>query len=128
MVTEDYVSFEIAKLLKEKGFNEDSWFHYDADGNIVTRGYRLNKPEDIPAWTLQMVMKWLREQYKIFICIVFLEEIDMYGFTIEDMSSKKYLATSKNDGYPTYEQTCEAVIKYCLKNLIPKRISMYKHI
>ena len=66
MVTEDYVSFETAKLLKDKGFNEDSWFHYDNDGDIVTRGYRLNHPDDIPAWTHQMVMKWLRKTHKIF--------------------------------------------------------------
>lgn len=69
MITEDYVSFETAKLLKEKGFNEDSWFHYDNDGDIVTRGYRLNRPDDIPAWTHQMAMKWLREVHNIDIVI-----------------------------------------------------------
>jgi hypothetical protein len=32
-ITEDYVSFEIAKLLKEKGFNERyrSWYAYYGD-------------------------------------------------------------------------------------------------
>jgi len=40
MVTEDYVSFEVAKLLKEKGFNisfmSKDWIccMYDENGNI----------------------------------------------------------------------------------------------
>ena len=33
MITENYVSFEIAKLLKEKGFNEPCLMCYTSDGN-----------------------------------------------------------------------------------------------
>ncbi len=107
MITEDYVSSEIATLLEEKGFDSDECeVHYDPYNH---QEYEI---------TLQMAMKWLRGEYKIFICIVFLDDTGAYGFTIEDMSSKKYLATSKNDGYPTYEEACEASIKYCLENLI----------
>ena len=29
MITEDYVSFEVAKLLREKGFNEECEYFYD---------------------------------------------------------------------------------------------------
>ena len=32
MITEDYVSFETAKLLKEKGFDTDSHYYYDKEG------------------------------------------------------------------------------------------------
>ena len=32
MVTEDYVSFKTAKLLKEKGFNEATFDDYDEKG------------------------------------------------------------------------------------------------
>ena len=36
MVTEDYVSFEIAKLLKEKGFESDNCHTaYDENGNPI---------------------------------------------------------------------------------------------
>ena len=35
MITEDYVSFEAAKLLKEKGFNEPTWTRYENDDDIV---------------------------------------------------------------------------------------------
>ena len=32
MITEDYVSFKTAKLLKEKGFDEECWYWYEEDG------------------------------------------------------------------------------------------------
>lgn len=121
MITEDYVSFETAKLLKEKGFNEDSWSHYDADGDIVRRGYRLNMPEDIPAWTLQMVMKWLRVKYSLEIYpyhdsskppFKWWFEIIKYPNTVAEYES------GKDEEFDTYEEACEAAIKYCLENLI----------
>jgi len=117
MITEDYVSFETAKLLREKGFNESCIYVYRHDGKEDI--WDADK-EDIACQkpTLQMAMKWLREVHKIFISTVFLEESDMYGFVIENISSKKYLATSKNDRYSTYEDACEVAIRYSLENLI----------
>ena len=128
MITEDYVSFETAKLLKEKGFDEPTVFRYgdypdNHDLLFAPSGMAIVKnsetqPYFYSAPTLQMAMKWLREVHKIFISIVFLEESDMYGFVIENISSKKYLATSKNDRYSTYEDACEVAIRYSLENLI----------
>ena len=121
-ITEDFVSYEIAKLLKEKGFNEDSWFHYDADGDIVTRGYRLNMPEDIPAWTHQIAMKWLRKNHNIH-CDIGYDDCDWFWNIVS--VDKKVPAEDrplfiKNGlaGYKSYEEACEAAIKYCLENLI----------
>ena len=34
MITEDYVSFEVAKLLKAKGFRETLTSFYNGDGEI----------------------------------------------------------------------------------------------
>lgn len=63
MITEDYVSFEVAKLLKEKGFDEPVKHFYFINGtfandlaitkNSYTRHYA--------APTIQMALKWLRE-------------------------------------------------------------------
>jgi hypothetical protein len=119
MITEDYVSFEIAKLLKEKGFNEDSWFHYDTDGDIVTRGYRLNHPDDIPTWTLQMVMKWLREVKEVFIAIGFCDYPSLHKSEwIPEISTHDSVFPDSVIAYDTYEKACEEAIKYCLENLI----------
>lgn len=120
-ITENYCSFETAKLLKEKGFDGECSRFYMPSGNgrwKYGHYHDFDISERIDCPTHQMAFKWLREVHKIFICIVFLEDIDMYGFTIEDTSSKKYLATSKNDGYAIYEKACEAAIKYCLEKLI----------
>ena len=34
MITEDYCSFEVAKLLKEKGFDETCYQKYDDEGYL----------------------------------------------------------------------------------------------
>ena len=70
MVTEDYVSYEVAKLLKEKGFNETSNTigTYNNKGEFYLywheKGYDHNR---LSTWysapTLQMAMKWLREKH-----------------------------------------------------------------
>lgn len=121
MITGDYVSFETAKLLKEKGFNEDSWFHFDSDGDIVTRGYRLNRPNEIPAWTQQTVMRWLNATHQIFIQpdIVFNASPIAYRATIfcygDNLKTQQDVTT---DRYDSPEQAVEAAIEYCLENLM----------
>ena len=65
MITEDYVSFEAAKLLKEKGFDESTLGYYldDKDKLYFDRfsdDWNSKHVGYISAPTLQMVMKWLR--------------------------------------------------------------------
>lgn len=118
MITEDYVSYEIAKLLKEKGFDGCSLFHYDDCGQIwIPGGYNKNKKGHFPAPTLQMAMKWLREVHKIHVVIYPYGDYscDNYQF---DVYKDNNLVVSKDDGYITFEQACESAIKYCLENLI----------
>ena len=132
MIKEDYVSFETAKLLKEKGFDVETehkmWYvvkqfstgcHWNSctyKVGDITREY--NKDCCIPIPTLQMAMKWFLKKYNIFIGILFLEESDGFGYTIENIITKKYIATSKNSSYKEPEEACEAALKYCLENLI----------
>ena len=124
MITEDYVSFETAKLLKEKGFNryplfpcykEDSGEFIDIPTTLDTINYCF-----IPAPTLQMAMKWLREVHKIFIRsnISFLYPIRYYCeiFCYGDNLKTQQDVTTENFESP--EEACEAAIKYCLENLI----------
>lgn len=136
MITEDYVSFEVAKLLKEKGFNESCHATYDT---AVTGGkpkfsqyeaisffpYGIRNTDDkysmvISAPTHQMAMKWLREVYHIFIEIS--TSIDLNGnyhsrYTILDKECK-YIRRGYTDFDWEYKDACDAAIKYCLENLI----------
>ena len=129
MITEDYVSFETAKLLKKKGFDEALWASYDIDGYFDNdHALFTNKTEcdgfECVAPTQQMAMKWLREVHKIgvfpatYTIKTELEgEYYTYGTAIvnlitHDLMNLDYLARD------TYKDAVEAAIKYCLENLI----------
>ena len=80
MIQEAYVSFETAKLLKEKGFDEECWYWYEEDGyfNASNDDYGFQSNSDhisndfiCSAPTLQMALRWLREVHHIFIEIWF---------------------------------------------------------
>jgi len=138
MITEDYVSFETAKLLKEKGFEGNSILTiYDENAAKVyikeLQEKHLPYSSDDPKLkefyytqpTLQMAMKWLREVHNIFIAIEIVPHVTVtmeqkyYFFKLhkDRRSYKSYL----NDSimlYFSYEEACEAAIKYCLENLI----------
>ena len=100
MMTEDYVSFETAKLLKEKGFDEECQKYYG--------DYKY------PCPTLQMAMKWLREEHKLYMYTAFAGMEEVWFSRIYDKN--KHLKDL--DNFNTYEQACEEGIKYCLENLI----------
>ena len=111
---EDYVSFEIAKLLKEKGFDEECIYVYRHDGEEDI--WDADK-EDIACQkpTLQMAMKWLREVHNIAIDT---EWEHLWYAYIKPMTSNP----SEEDYYQCesskYEEACEEAIKYCCENLI----------
>lgn len=73
MTTEDYVSFETAKLLKEKGFDERVKSYY-AESGLEGYMFALKATKNteldngfISRPTLQMAMKWLREAHNLHI-------------------------------------------------------------
>ena len=126
-IEEDYVSFETAKLLKEKGFPQSTFrCHYIIDVNSHYKSFENRcgfGDYDIIAPTLAMAMKWLREKHNIVVEPFIREGAEYVWFIhrIETMFNKKYLVFcwgSKNTKYERYEQACEAAIKYCLENLI----------
>ena len=126
MITEDYVSFESAKLLKEKGFDAPTRDYYDFEGTLEsTAGYYPNNSDDTySAPTLQMAMKWLREVHNLFIFIsTWLRHKDgtvQYYYEIRNLNDKDFetIAESTITEFDSPEKTCEAAIKYCLENLI----------
>lgn len=115
-ITEDYVSYEVAKLLKEKGFDKD-W----VDGSIEKY---LNGTEGYSLPTLATAMKWLREVHNISVRPRYDEVEDeeerlWYVWFFDILSMKPYKTLVEiEQGYSTYEEACEAAIKYCLEHLI----------
>ena len=141
MITEDYVSFETAKLLKEKGFDSECHSHYYPchypDGSIkyvkyngaqrgTKRWYDVCSLKNLPkdhylTPTLQMAMKWLRDTFHLEIYPFHdaIQENNDWWYRIERHSKGCSLTEHESDIiYKTYEEACEAAIKYCLENLI----------
>ena len=129
-VTEDYVSFEIAKLLKEKGFCQNTeheiwyvikqfstgciWNSCTYKVGDITREY--NDDCCIPMPTLQMAMKWLREIHNILIQVELYSKHGDYCFEV--FKNTHRMIVEKDEVYNSYEDACEEAIKYCLENLI----------
>ena len=139
-ITEDYISFEVAKLLKEKGFNEEIETLISPDGKIYHCDersvfkipHKTIKNSDINIYiddcscpTLQMTMKWLRDVHKLNIGVVLNQDVQDEEAEIENYY---FFNVSRLDGflneggncklYKSYEEACEVAIKYCLTNLI----------
>ena len=132
MITEDFVSFEIAKLLKENGFDEPCYQGYSKNELLPIAGWNnsgLDSFENgiikIAAPTIQMAMKWLRKVHNLH-CAVDYDfvlgwycQITSLKETVEyDYEEMKHYHPDKDNGFSTPEEACEVAIKYCLENLI----------
>jgi len=127
MIKEDYVSFEVEKLLKEKGFDEKCEYCYAEFSKDDIKVIALSpakraqslKEDRYPYVTLQMAMKWLREVHGIFVSIEYSHICEQFKYTIclKDLSLRENGA-HVDYIYNSYEAACEAAIKYCLENLI----------
>lgn len=144
MITEDYVSFEIAKLLKEKGFDETCrafWKEWNGElhfcacssahvfefcHNSMLENYNDKEETNTAAPTLQMAMKWLRLEHKLHIepipdCFDYKhgDIHDGWYCEITHLSDMSYDADyDSHKKHKTCEGACEDAIKYCLENLI----------
>ena len=117
MVTEDYVSFDTAKLLKEKGFEGRMHTFYTEEGTEMESAYVV--PSNFfPIYrpTLQRAMKWLREVHKIHIEIGY--NVGYFPVCISTKTNETIPYKPMQGKDFTYEQACEVAIKYCLENLI----------
>ena len=147
MITEDYVSFEVASLLKDKGFSQKM----KNSGYFATEMvYGITELEDgthhlchqypacydfdnhICAPTIQMAMKWLREVHDLHIMVncvgkvnydPIIQRFDVKDFEVDgvEVGTTKLIGgkyVNVRRGFKTYELACEAAIKYCLENLI----------
>ena len=132
MIKEDFVSFEVAKLLKEKGFNEPCKVWYSEytsqfggekytsiefdDHNRFKKDYKFL----FYAPTHQMAMKWLREMHKLsiepFYMFPAIWEIDIKY--IDKKTDLSEFEDIRDKSYNSYEEAVEAALKHCLKNLI----------
>ena len=131
-ITEDFVSFEVAKLLKDKRFDEECWYWYEEDGYFIDSnddyGFQSNSDHIsndfiCSAPTQAVAMKWLREVHNLSVEI-YRTACGYIGCIVAIPSGTdiKFLEEDGDDlpsgQYTTWDRACEAAIKYCLENLI----------
>ena len=134
---EDFVTFDIAKKLKEKGFKEKCYAYYFPKGSELFfnhNPFRGGIVEDclysnnslpnecmasdfVDAPTISQVLKWLREEKKIYV------QIEMCGRRYKcSLYERKwfdsYLVCELHVEFKSYEQAAIAGIEYVIDNLI----------
>lgn len=128
MLKEDYVSFELAKLLKEKGFDEPFFFFYRADDKVKNIHHaHVTKPlsyhqkyiddEVVNAPTHQTAMAWLRNKGVYMSIDTVISSSGNSYFNIDTYSEDSGW-NHPVDFYDSYEEAVEAALKYSLENLI----------
>ena len=123
MITESYCSFEVAKLLKEKEFNEKTPASYHESGELQEGFGRWNTtPIYYSAPTLQMAMKFLRINHNILLFLLPSQENGKLVYLVEvwvwNEEEGIYESTYAPMPRKEPEEAVDAAIKYLLKNLI----------
>ena len=67
---EELISFETAKLAKEKGFNTQCWQYYDNGGLLVHSITKISNQMNLTSVPTQsLLQKWLREVHNLEVLI-----------------------------------------------------------
>ena len=147
MITEDYVNFEVAKLLKEKGFDWETHRSYLINDNVFIPGDITNVPlrkDAIRIPTIQMAMKWLNEVHHILVVSDYEyeftdtswyykiyrlgdngkpERVPVKGVSYDNSGEHEHIVGYRDyersyKDYATREEAGEEGIRYVLENLI----------
>ena len=119
---EDFVSFEMTKTLKEKGFileKTEIYGKFDNDGLFHSQLYfnyfETMDCDEIIAPTISQVLKWLREEKEFMVFPVYSTNTSRWYCSIVNADSLDTYKLSLSD---SYEEAALAGIEYVLDNLI----------
>lgn len=133
MIHEEICAYKVAKLSKDKGFNEYDSCHYVYEEDLqyptctpYTKASHINwsKPQFIAAPTQSLLQRWLREEKGYAISVTAyptLATMDKvcYAWEIKSSSDGQYMKAIDGEyTFSTYEQALENALKYSLENLV----------
>tara|TARA_R110000868_G_scaffold76573_1_gene220037 strand:- start:7542 stop:7898 length:357 start_codon:yes stop_codon:yes gene_type:complete len=113
---EELISFETAKLAKEKGFEIEQSYYYDKGGetwSFHTWTEGLPYPEASFAPTQSLLQKWLREKHDI--NVMGSATVNVWFFHSEYISTGHVITSTSKQSYGTYEEAIEAGLYETLK-------------
>lgn len=121
----DFVYFNLAKKLKDLGFDEPFFFFYrEDDKDKYVHHAIIHKPliycdkiddEVIIAPTIPQVLKWLRKEKKIYVTVN-VEREDWFEYKIVQLIKNTHYTS--NRVYETYDDAMLAGIEDAIDNLI----------
>jgi len=126
-----HVTFEQAKLLKEKGFDVECIYHYGKTNDYISIG------SDIPAtnWNKLIddhmdevelysrpeqwqVVEWLRVKYGIWVQVFILNKTFAWKFTYIETQHQYCEYAQQDKGFSIPQEAYSAAFDYVLKELI----------
>lgn len=124
MITEQYVTFETARMLKEAGFRDKTKTHYSNSGEVWETEMPADYNDDFNCNTCNrptqsLAARWLRETHKI--CLILTPMTDGWMYDLYDLKKCQYIILSKDTGIVTYETAFEEALQECLNLIIRKQ-------
>lgn len=110
---EQLISFETAKLAKEKGFDELCCYSFETENNFYETVKPWKNSEDSTEYavcTQSLLQKWLREEHKINITITYAGK-----YIIKIKKGYGGIYELFNEIFDTYEEALEAGLKKALE-------------
>ena len=116
----EFVNFSIAKKLKEKGFDKYCSRAYSEIGCFNdTDTYKSSEEFYCYAPTISQVLKWLREEKRIYVGAEWVNKKGKWIGYVDEMNMPdlvgEYIFPNT---YDSYELAALAGVEYCLDNLI----------
>lgn len=127
-MNEDFITYKLAVKLKEKGFDIPCYGYYHCNGrndsfelcgNGVCDFLNSKNKHRIAAPTISQVLKWLREDKKIHIEVMFIGPTpNRVKYYITNIGGDRRFMDVADEHYETWEQATLAGIGYVLDKLI----------
>lgn len=128
MITEQYVSFETAKMLKEVGFREPCISHYSNSGEVWQSSFPVDYNDDKSCRacsrpTQALAARWLREVHKIHVYAIqtnlpYTEPQTTkweWGYVIDNIDDPNSNVATCEMYFASYEAAFEAGIAKCFE-------------
>ena len=128
MVHEEICTYEVAKLAKEKGFNEyqacnhiyeddEQWYTLTTYTNA--KGIDWSKDKFTVAPTQSLMQRWLREKKGYYTWPFFNNDELKWTYVVEERRGDKWFSLILNTpNYDSYEAAMENALKYVLEKYI----------
>lgn len=107
---EDFVTYDIARKLKEKGYP------IKRKRSGILGLTKLEYIDELP--TISQVLKWLREKKKLHVSIMTFMFRAGWCYEVVRLGENPNLVAAHRNSYNTYEKAANAGIEYVLNNLI----------